>query len=154
MGRGGEIFVLDMGQPTRIVDLARNLIRLSGLEPDRDIQIVFTGLRPGEKLFEELMLDGEGLKATSHRSIRVLDGGKYTFEQVQFWLDELSSLVAAGNVYGLVAALKSIVPEYSPSEEIVSLSEVDRHDLALKYSRARTTLPIPQAPASASVRVA
>lgn len=154
MGSGGEIFVLDMGQPVRIVDLARNLIRLSGLRPDRDIQIVFTGLRPGEKLFEELMLEGEGLKTTSHPKVRVLEGGSYTFEQVQSWLDELSSLVNAGNVYGLVAALKSIVPAYTPSEEMLSLSEVDRHDLSLRYSRQRATLPLPPVSVPADVRIA
>lgn len=154
MGRGSEIFVLDMGQPVRIIDLARNLIRLSGLQPDRDIPIVFTGLRPGEKLFEELMLQGEGLKPTSHQKICVLDGGSYRFEQVQSWLDELSSLVEAKNVHGLVAALQSIVPEYTPSEEMRSLSEVDRHDLALKYSRGRSALLIPEAAFPTGVRVA
>jgi FlaA1/EpsC-like NDP-sugar epimerase len=154
MGSGGEIFVLDMGQPVRIVDLARNLIRLSGLQPDRDVQIVFTGLRPGEKLFEELMLEGEGLKPTSHQKVRVLEGGSYTFEQVQSWLDDLSSLVDAGNVYGLVAALKRIVPAYTPSEEMLSLSEVDRHDLSLRYSRERATLPLPPTAVPADARIA
>jgi FlaA1/EpsC-like NDP-sugar epimerase len=154
MGSGGEIFVLDMGQPVRIVDLARNLIRLSGLQPDRDVPIVFTGLRPGEKLFEELMLEGEGLKPTSHQKVRVLEGGSYTFEQVQSWLDDLSSLVDAGNVYGLVAALKRIVPAYTPSEEMLSLSEVDRHDLSLRYSRERATLPLPPTAVPADARIA
>ncbi len=71
------------------------------------------------------MLDGEGLKPTGHQKICVLDGGSYRFEQVQSWLDELSSLVEAKNVHGLIAALKSVVPEYTPSEEMLSLSEVD-----------------------------
>src|SRR5262249_27376099 len=70
MGRGGEIFVLDRGEPMKITDLAANLIRLSGLEPERDIQITFTGLRPGEKLFEELSLEGERIKPTAHEKIR------------------------------------------------------------------------------------
>ena len=75
IGRGGEIFVLDMGEPVRIVDLARDLIRLSGLEPDRDIEIGFTGLRPGEKLFEELFLENEDYSRTRHEKIFVCRNG-------------------------------------------------------------------------------
>ena len=140
MGVASDIFVLEMGQQIRIADMARNLIRLSGLEPDQDIPIIYTGLRPGEKLFEELMLDGEGIKPTSHPKIRVLDGGPVSFEQVQLWLDELSALVEGKNVYGLVQTFQRIVPEYKPSEEIRALSEVDRHDMALAYRRARGQL--------------
>ena len=73
MGQGGEIFVLDMGEPVRILDLVRNLIRLSGLEPDRDIKIEFVGLRPGEKMFEELKLEGEDIGPTAHEKIRAPD---------------------------------------------------------------------------------
>src|SRR6185437_1513643 len=76
MGRGGEIFILDMGEDVKIDDLARNMIRLAGLEPGTDVNIVYTGLRPGEKLVEELRLQGEGLAPTSHEKIRVLQGGK------------------------------------------------------------------------------
>ncbi|MBV8673063.1 MAG: polysaccharide biosynthesis protein [Acidobacteriaceae bacterium] len=140
MGVANEIFVLEMGQPIRIADLARNLIRLSGLEPDRDIRIIYTGLRPGEKLFEELMLEGEGVKPTSHPKIRVLDGGSVSFAQVRLWLDELSALVEAKNVHGLVRMFQLIVPEYKPSEEILALCEVDRHDMAVVYRRAREQL--------------
>ena len=68
---GGEIFVLDMGDPVRIDDMARNLIRLSGFKPDEDIQIVYTGLRPGEKLYEELLMDEEGLKETDNKMIHI-----------------------------------------------------------------------------------
>jgi FlaA1/EpsC-like NDP-sugar epimerase len=140
MGVASDIFVLEMGQQIRIADMARNLIRLSGLEPDQDIPIIYTGLRPGEKLFEELMLDGEGVKPTAHPKIRVLDGGPVSFEQVQLWLDELSALVEAKNVYGLIQTFRRIVPEYKPSEEILALCEVDRHDMALTYRRARGQL--------------
>jgi FlaA1/EpsC-like NDP-sugar epimerase len=140
MGVASDIFVLEMGQPVRIVDLARNLIRLSGLQPDQDIRIIYTGLRPGEKLFEELMLEGEGVKPTSHPKIRVLDGGPVGIGQVRLWLDELSALVEAKNVYGLVQTFQRIVPEYKPSEDILALCEVDRHDMALMYRRARWQL--------------
>jgi FlaA1/EpsC-like NDP-sugar epimerase len=140
MGVASDIFVLEMGQQIRIADMARNLIRLSGLEPDQDIPIIYTGLRPGEKLFEELMLEGEGVKPTSHPKIRVLDGGPVSFEQVQLWLDELSALVEGKNVHGLIQTFRRIVPEYKPSEEILALGEVDRHDMALTYRRARGQL--------------
>jgi FlaA1/EpsC-like NDP-sugar epimerase/UDP-N-acetylmuramyl pentapeptide phosphotransferase/UDP-N-acetylglucosamine-1-phosphate transferase len=138
MGMGGEIFVLDMGEPVKIADLARTLLTLSGLEPDRDVKIVFTGLRPGEKLFEELKLDGEGIKPTSHEKIRVLDGGAVSFEQVQAWLEELARLTEAHNVHGLVSKLKEIVPEYIPSPEILARSEVDRYDSLVSYGRVGT----------------
>jgi FlaA1/EpsC-like NDP-sugar epimerase len=140
MGVASDIFVLEMGQQILIADLARNLIRLSGLEPDLDIPIIYTGLRPGEKLFEELMLNGEGIKPTSHPKIRVLNGGHVSFEQVQLWLNELSALVEAKNVYGLVQAFQGIVPEYKASQELLTLCEVDRHDMALMYRRARGQL--------------
>ncbi|MCL6542817.1 MAG: polysaccharide biosynthesis protein, partial [Roseiflexus sp.] len=71
MARGGEIFILDMGKPVKIVDLARDMIRLSGLEPDVDIKIEFTGIRPGEKLFEELLTAEEGAAATCHNRIYI-----------------------------------------------------------------------------------
>ncbi len=140
MGRGGEIFVLDMGEPVKIVDLATNLVRLSGLEPERDIKFVYTGLRPGEKLFEELRLEGEGIKPTPHPKIRVLDGGQVDLQQLRVWLDELSMLVEVKNMYELMKTLRTIVPEYTPSEELLAKSEVDRHDVLLGYARQRTGL--------------
>ena len=72
MGKGGELFVLDMGEPVKIADLARDMIRLSGLEPDVDIEIKYIGLRPGEKLYEELITAGEGIVPTPHEKIMVL----------------------------------------------------------------------------------
>ena len=146
MGHGGEIFVLDMGRPVRIVDLARSTIRLSGLVPERQIQIVFTGLRPGEKLFEELNLADEGLKPTAHEKIRVLDGGKTDFAQVQRWLDELSSLVESRNLHALITQLAAIVPQYKPSAEVLAISEVDRFDYSRKYLRERTVLALATPP--------
>jgi len=122
MGKGGEIFVLDMGEPIKIVDVARDLIRLSGLEPERDIPIVYTGLRPGEKLFEELKLNGEGIKPTAHEKIRVFDGGSVSYRQVEIWIRELEARTNAKDVDGLIRKLKEIVPEYSPSQEILSLT--------------------------------
>ena len=87
--RGGEIFVLDLGEPVRIDDLARNLIKLSGLQPDVDIPIVYTGLRPGEKLYEELLMDEEGLKKTAHEKIFI--GKPIAFDSEKF-MDQLKAL--------------------------------------------------------------
>jgi len=140
MGKGGEIFVLDMGEAVKIADLATRMVRLAGLEPGVDIQIVFSGLRPGEKLFEELKLDGENIKPTFHEKIRVLEGGPVPFDQVRVWLEELSALVESRNVHALIALLASIVPEYWPSEHMIELSEVDRHDQSLANRQARTLL--------------
>jgi FlaA1/EpsC-like NDP-sugar epimerase len=140
MGNGGEIFVLNMGEPVRIVDLARRMILLSGLEPDKDVQIEFTGLRPGEKLFEEIRLQGEGIKPTPHEQIWVFGGGQPSFEHVRDWLEELSTLVESRNVHGLISKLVSIVPEYGPSEQLTALCEVDRHDQASVYRLARASL--------------
>jgi FlaA1/EpsC-like NDP-sugar epimerase len=140
MGKGGEIFVLNMGEPIKIVDLARRMISLSGLEPDKDVPIVFTGLRPGEKLFEEVRLQGEGIKPTTHEQIWVFGGGHPSFAQVRNWLDELSNLVEARNVHGLISELVSIVPEYQPSEQLQALCELDRHDQFVVYKRARASL--------------
>ena len=140
MGKGGEIFVLDMGQPVRVLDLAKKVIRLSGLEPNKDIPVIFTGLRPGEKLYEELWLETEGLRPTTHASIHVLDGGQADFQQLRCWLDELSELVNSNNVYGIIQMLKTIIPEYVPSEELLDTSQIDRHDMASTYILERARL--------------
>jgi FlaA1/EpsC-like NDP-sugar epimerase len=140
MGRGGEIFILDMGEDIKIDDLARNVIRFAGFEPGKEIKIVYTGLRPGEKLVEELRLQDEGLAPTSHEKIRVLQGRKVDFLQVRAWLDELSTLVESRNVHGLIKTMTSLVPEYCPSEEILALCDVDRHDSISRYRRGRESL--------------
>jgi FlaA1/EpsC-like NDP-sugar epimerase len=142
MGKGGEIFILEMSEPMLILDLARNLIRLSGHVPEQEIKIVFTGLRPGEKLFEELQLDAESLKPTSHEKIRVLDGGSGNFAQVKQWLEELSGLLETKNIYGLIEKLQAIVPEYQPSDVMIAQAEMYRHDLSSKYQRDRRQLAI------------
>jgi len=140
MGQGGEIFILDMGEDIKIDDLARNMIRFAGFEPDGEIKIVYTGLRPGEKLVEELRLQEEDLAVTSHEKIRMLRGAKVEFDEVRSWLDELSTLVESRNVAGLVRTLTALVPEYRPSPEILALCEVDQHDSTLRYWRARASL--------------
>jgi FlaA1/EpsC-like NDP-sugar epimerase len=140
MGRGGEIFILDMGEDIKIDDLAKNMIRLAGFEPGKDIKIVYTGLRPGEKLVEELRLQDEGLAPTSHEKIRMLQSATVDFPQIRHWLDELSVLVESRNVSALVKTLTTLVPEYCPSPEILALCEVDQHDSTLRYRHGRDTL--------------
>ena len=112
LGRGGEIFILDMGQPIKILDLARDMIRLSGFEPDKDIAIEFIGLRAGEKLYEELITSGEGIVGTKHKKIMVLKGNTCNIE----WINgRIENLLEASNRFDAVAIkeqLKGIVPEY------------------------------------------
>ena len=126
MGEGGEIFILEMGTPVKIADMARDMIRLSGKVPDQDIQIVYTGLRPGEKLYEELITQGEGIVATSHEKIMVLkrDGhGSDSAEldrQVRRQIEHLLAEATTFEPSRIKAALKDIVPEYAPANHAPS----------------------------------
>jgi len=114
MGQGGEIFILDMGKSMRIVDLARDLIRLNGLEPDKDIPIQFIGLRPGEKLYEELITEGEGIVATNHEKILVLHANKNHRDILNDQIDELLSIATTYDAAAIKEKLCEIVPEYTP----------------------------------------
>jgi FlaA1/EpsC-like NDP-sugar epimerase len=122
IARGGEIFALDMGEPVRIVDLARNLIVLSGLQPDREIKIEFTGIRPGEKLHEELNLEDENLLSTSHEKIRsCVSVYSVDAEQITACLRSLEELVHDRNVSGLVSLLKEMIPDYTPDSSLLNV---------------------------------
>lgn len=113
--RGGEIFVLDMGEPVKIVDLAKNLIRLSGYKVGRDIDIVYTGLRPGEKLFEEMLMDEEGLQTTENKLIHI--GKPLEFDEGQFKEDLKQLKIAAyDETLNIREAVRRIVPTYTPEE--------------------------------------
>ena len=114
MGQGGEIFVLDMGEPVRIVDLATDVIRLSGLQVGKDIDIEFIGLRPGEKLYEELHADGEHHLPTRHAKIMVVEKRPLDVEAVRTAVLQLRSLTEQPP-QTIIAALHTIVPEYCPS---------------------------------------
>lgn len=114
MGKGGEIFILDMGTPIKIIEMARDLIKLSGFEPDIDIKIEYTGLRPGEKLYEELITDGEGIIPTRHKKIMVLKGQPYDQDLLNEQIDNLSKLAYLQNSEGIRTMLCEIVPEYCP----------------------------------------
>jgi FlaA1/EpsC-like NDP-sugar epimerase len=112
MGRGGEIFILDMGEPVKIVDLARDLIRLSGLRPDHDIAIRYTGIRPGEKLFEELSLREECAEKTQHPRIFVGRLRPQGWEEINRRVEELGALPRGAEPDRIRAKFKEIVPEY------------------------------------------
>jgi FlaA1/EpsC-like NDP-sugar epimerase len=111
IGGRGRIFVLDMGEPIRILDLARNMIRLSGKEPERDVEITFIGARPGEKIHEELFAEGETWQPTSHQKIVALDVSPVDRAWLEGHLDGLEELVAAGDTLELVGRLAAIVRE-------------------------------------------
>jgi FlaA1/EpsC-like NDP-sugar epimerase len=119
IGEGGQICVLDMGEPVKIVDLARNLILLSGLRPDKDVRIIFTGARPGEKLYEELSTMDEDTVPTSHEKVRIFVGNGMPEEDMLTWLERLREICAARDAGRLVIALKEIVLDYSPSASLL-----------------------------------
>jgi len=112
MGKGGEIFVLDMGEPVEIVQLARELITLSGFSPEEDIEIVFTGLRPGEKLFEELSIDGEDMQQTRHPKIGIWMNIPMDRDKLCGSIDELIEIAKTQNHHDIVEKVKELVPEY------------------------------------------
>jgi FlaA1/EpsC-like NDP-sugar epimerase len=114
MGAGGEIFILDMGKPIKILDMVHDLIRLSGFEPDRDIPIQFIGLRPGEKLYEELITEGEGIVPTDHEKILVLRGNSYKECNLYAQIEELFDVTKSYDATALKKKLQEIVPEYTP----------------------------------------
>jgi FlaA1/EpsC-like NDP-sugar epimerase len=113
LGEGGEIFVLDMGQPVKILDLARDAIALSRLRPYEDIEIVFTGVRPGEKLFEELEMKAEKISRTRHPKIFIGKIAAYPAAEVESALERLEVLTSASNELELRKFLNSLLPEAS-----------------------------------------
>jgi FlaA1/EpsC-like NDP-sugar epimerase len=116
-GRGGEVMMLDMGQPVKIVDLAKDLIRLSGYEPGRDIAIEFSGLRPGEKLYEELFIQGEIYDSTEHEKIRIVRNASAKLpEKLRFVVGMLIDAARQNNLARIRLLLQQLLPEYQPSQ--------------------------------------
>lgn len=115
LGRGGEVFVLDMGEPVKIVDLARDMIRLAGLREGEDIEIAFTGLRPGEKLYEELFLDDEHYQRTLHEKVFVSRNGKATDAGLEATVSRLLQAARTGDVVALYGLMRHLVPECEES---------------------------------------
>jgi FlaA1/EpsC-like NDP-sugar epimerase len=126
MGQGGEIFVFDMGNPVRITDLASNMIRLSGLEPGKDIQIKYTGLRPGEKLYEELLTDKETTLSTHHPKIKKARVEKLDDQSFTIKINRLLDSLYTISKREVVKRMKELIPEYKCSD--IKYNEVDKRD--------------------------
>lgn len=137
MGQGGEIFVFDMGQPVKIYDLATRMISLTGLRPGIDIEIVETGLRPGEKLYEELLNDKEMTMSTRHNKIMVAKVRVYDYSEVLQHLDTLRTFTDQGEYHDIVAEMKRLVPEYiSKNSRWESVDkEIDKSEVITEISR-------------------
>ncbi len=123
MGNGGEVFVLDMGEPVRIVDLARDMIRLAGLEPEEDIPVVFTGLRPGEKIREELVSADQNVVGTRHPKITCLRSPSVDPVWLSGKIEELRSAAVAMNSERIISILRTVVKDYNPARATSSLED-------------------------------
>jgi FlaA1/EpsC-like NDP-sugar epimerase len=133
IGKGGEVFVLEMGEPVRIADLAKNLILLSGLQPGREIEIQYTGLRPGEKMFEELNLQDELLIPTSHAKIRSYVGNHIRdLKQIKAVLLRLQKISEDQDIANLVLLLKELIPDYNPGAELLKAALSTKTDHAVR----------------------
>jgi len=126
MGKGGEIYVLEMGEPIFIRDLAAQMIRLSRMEPDRDIKIIYTGLRPGEKLFEEIFHESENLRVTSHSKLLLADSRQVDWQWLISEIEKLKDASSSRNVDLLRFLLREIVPEYSGGAEFENEVVINR----------------------------
>lgn len=117
MGKRSEIFVLDMGEPVRIADLARRMIQLSGFVLGQDIKIEYTGLRPGEKIYEELITEGENILPTYHEKIKIFQGEPPSQGVVEDWIARLRVLIERSDEAAVMAHINDLVPEYRPAGE-------------------------------------
>jgi FlaA1/EpsC-like NDP-sugar epimerase len=112
MGKGGEIFIFDMGKPVKIIDLARKMILLSGMQPGKDIEIVFSGLREGEKLYEELLNQSEDTIPTHHEKILIGKVEPYAYDEINRYIELFFDLVHDKNELKMVALMKELIPEF------------------------------------------
>lgn len=143
MGKGGEVFILDMGEPVKIVDLARDMISLSGLEPDKDIKIVYTGLRPGEKLYEELLTAGEEIKSTLHEKIKVAGSECIDWTVIMNNIETLLESLQGGFSRDVLHKIKDIVPEFQPENGGPSSPMQSFRNYSYEVSRVKDEQPIP-----------
>jgi FlaA1/EpsC-like NDP-sugar epimerase len=141
MGNGGEIFILDMGEPVRIVDLARDLITLSGLRPDEDIAIRFSGVRPGEKLVEELSTSSEHADKTKHPKVFIGRIKPHEWEEVTSSVDMLCALAPRSEGDNIRAALGDVVPEYRGARPMKSYTTGENKIIDTKSVEVKTGDP-------------
>jgi FlaA1/EpsC-like NDP-sugar epimerase len=118
IGQGGEIFIFDMGKSVKIIDLVRKMIKLYGLTVGKDIEIIYTGLRPGEKLYEELLNDQENTLPTHHPQIMRATVQEFEYERINNQVNELITLFSSQNNLDIVSYMKTIVPEYKSNNSI------------------------------------
>ena len=140
MGNDGEILMLDMGEPIKILDLAQDLIRLSGLEVDTDIKIEFTGLEPGEKLYEELLTPQEGVTATKHQRIFVAQLEQIAERQLLSQIEELSQLADALDSEGIVTKFQELVPTYQPNRAFLTENDEDSASEIIQFPTETETV--------------
>jgi FlaA1/EpsC-like NDP-sugar epimerase len=130
MGEGGEVFVFDMGESVKIINLAKKMITLSGLRVDRDIEIKYTGLRPGEKLYEELLNNDENTLPTHHPKILIAKVNTPTYAFMEIQVAEMLQLLADGGNNELVAKIKEVIPEYKSNNSV--FEKLDRKSVSIK----------------------
>ena len=143
MGSGGEIYIFDMGEPVKIYDMARRMISLAGLKPDIDIKIEEIGLRPGEKLYEELLNDKEKTTATVNKKIMIAKVKIYDYKDVCEHIDHIIALAAKGNVHDMVYAMKEFVPEYKSQHS--SFESIDKETAAIDQPQSEPSRLQPKA---------
>jgi FlaA1/EpsC-like NDP-sugar epimerase len=128
MGNGGEIYIFDMGKPVKIIDLAKKMIRLAGYQPDKEIKIKIVGLRPGEKLYEELLNDSAQNLTTHHEKITIAVEVCDDFEIVSQQVEELISISLVGNSDMIATKMKNIVPEYKSMNSVFQTLDIEVKD--------------------------
>lgn len=142
LGKGGEVFVLDMGEPVKIVDLARDLIQLSGLEVGRDVEIQFTGMRPGEKLYEELFVSGEQYHRTYHDKIYIAgNASSFVPDDLNESLNGLEASAARNDTAAIIRGLKNLIPEYEPMRPATAVAEIPGAKVQKSTRPADVSLP-------------
>jgi len=145
MGKGGEVFIFDMGKSVKILDLAKNMIKLAGYEVDKDIKIKFTGLRPGEKLYEELLNNKENTLPTYHPKIMIARVNAYSYETMMVYMEKLHEAMIKKDHFGLVRLMKQIVPEFKSMNSIYEkidkeLAEEKQQMIASALSQTKASL--------------